>query len=257
MFNHMRVRKNLLIALTFLTAFVAIVPALQAGSKNSSTTSTSIKGTKTAAVADNTVATTAKSASAALYDSLHLDELGLSQEALQYAYKGYEYLLGKGALSNSDIITVVDFSQSSFKKRMYIIDVKNYKVLVNTYVAHGKNTGLQYAKEFSNIPESLQSSLGFYVTKSTYTGKHGLSLRLEGKEPGFNNKAEERAIVVHGADYIGAHRLNSPYMGRSFGCPAVPQAQASKVINTIKDGTCLFIFHPSAKYLHGSKILNS
>jgi L,D-transpeptidase catalytic domain len=250
----MIVKKHLFIVLTFITALIAIIPALQAGSKTS-TTASSFTSTKTIAATDNTAA--AKSASALLYDSLKLNDLGLSQEALQYAYKGYEYLLQKGAVKNTDIITVVDFSQSSFKKRMYIIDVKNYKVLVNTYVAHGKNTGLQYAKAFSNQPESLQSSLGFYVTKSTYSGKHGLSLKLDGKEPGINNKAEERAIVVHGADYIGAHRLNSPYMGRSFGCPAVPQGQASKVINTIKDGTVLFIYHPSAKYLQGSKILNS
>lgn len=252
----MIVKKHLLIVLTFITAFVAVIPVLKADSKNTSTSS-SFASVETVATTDNTAAATAKSASAVLYDSLHLNELGLSQEALEYAYKGYEYLLNKGAVKNSDIITVVDFSQSSFKKRMYILDVKNYKVLVNTYVAHGKNTGLQYAKDFSNTPESLQSSLGFYVTKSTYSGKHGLSLKLDGKEPGFNNKAEERAIVVHGADYIGSHRLKTPYMGRSFGCPAVPQAQASKVINTIKDGSVLFIYHPSAKYLHGSKILNS
>lgn len=253
----MILRKHLLLALTFVTALIAVVPVLRAGSKNPSTTPTSFKSAETAVAADNTMANTAKAASAVLYDSLKLNELGLSLDVLEYAYKGYEYLLNKGAVRNSDIITVVDFSQSSFKKRMYIIDVKNYKVLVNTYVAHGKNTGLQYAKEFSNRPESLQSSLGFYVTKATYTGKHGLSLRLDGKEPGFNNNAENRAIVVHGAEYIGAHRLNAPYMGRSFGCPAVPQAQASKVINTIKDGTVLFIYHPSANYLNGSKILNS
>jgi hypothetical protein len=252
----MTVKKHLFIALTFITSLVAIVPALQAGSKNA-TTPASFRSFKTVAATDNTVAAAAKSASMMLYDSLKLDELGLSMDAMQYAYKGYEYLRNKGAVRNSDIITVVDFSQSSFKKRMYIIDVKNYKVLLNTYVAHGRNTGLQYAKNFSNIPESLQSSLGFYITKTTYNGKHGLSLKLEGEEPGFNNRAEERAIVVHGADYIGSHRLSAPYMGRSFGCPAVPQEQASKVINTIKDGTVLFIYHPSAKYLQSSKILNS
>ncbi|MCU7552370.1 murein L,D-transpeptidase catalytic domain family protein [Chitinophagaceae bacterium LB-8] len=250
-------RNHLFIALAFLTAFVAIVPALQAGSKNSSIETPAFTNIETVATTGKTASVNAKSASALLYDSLKLNELGLSQEALQYAYKGYEYLLENGAVKNSNIITVVDFSQSSFKKRMYIIDVKNYKVLVNTYVAHGRNTGLQYAKDFSNKPESLQSSLGFYVTKGIYNGKHGLSLKLDGKEPGFNNRAEERAIVVHGADYIGAHRLNTPCMGRSFGCPAVPQEQAAKVINTIKDGTVLFIYHPSPNYLQNSRILNS
>jgi hypothetical protein len=251
------VRKNLLIALTSVAAFCISVPVLRAGSnENPVMNNTSVVENAKTEVADNT-STTAKSASNILYDSLNLDKMGLSLEALEYAYKGYEYLLAKGELKNSDILTVCDFSQSSFKKRMYIIDVKKFKVLVNTYVAHGKNTGLQFAKDFSNKPESLQSSLGFYVTKSTYSGKHGLSLRLDGKEPGFNHLAEQRAIVVHGADYIGSHRLGSSYMGRSFGCPAVPQAEASKVINAIKDGSCLFIFHPSAKYLKGSKIINA
>lgn len=194
--------------------------------------------------------------SSLLFDSLQLGKLGLSMEALQYAYKGYTILQEEGALQNTDVLTVVDFSQSSHNKRMYIIDVKNFKVLMNTYVAHGKNSGLDMAEKFSNRPESLQSSLGFYVTRNTYSGKHGLSLRLEGLDKGFNDKAEERAVVVHGAEYIGDQRLGSGYMGRSFGCPAVPQNQASTVINYIKNGTCLFIYHPSASYLHGSSILN-
>jgi hypothetical protein len=138
---------------------------------------------------------------------------------------------------------------------MYIIDVKNFRVLMNTYVAHGKNSGLTYAEHFSNRPESLESSLGFYVTKNTYSGKHGLSLRLAGLDRGFNDKAEERAVVIHGAPYIGEQRSGA-YMGRSWGCPAVPQHLAPEVINFIKNGTCLFIYHPSQSYLHGSKILN-
>lgn len=170
------------------------------------------------------------------------------------AYKGHQYLADNGSLGNSDVIAVCDFSQASDKKRLYIIDAKNYRVLFNTYVAHGKNSGLEYAEHFSNNPESLQSSLGFYITKGTYSGKHGLSLKLSGQERGFNDNAEERAVVIHGAEYIGDNRAG--YMGRSFGCPAVPQAQSGKVINLLKNGTCLFIYHPTEKYLHGSKILN-
>ena len=140
---------------------------------------------------------------------------------------------------------------------MYIIDMKNERLVLNTYVAHGKNSGQQYANRFSNRIESLQSSLGFYVTRNTYSGKHGLSLRLEGLERGFNDKADERAVVVHGANYIGESRRKKSLMGRSFGCPAVPQAQAPKVIHTIKNGSCLFIYHPTKSYQRGSKILNS
>jgi hypothetical protein len=192
-----------------------------------------------------------------LYDNLNLDRIGLNEQALIHAYKGHQKLVEEGKVPNETILTVCDFSQPSDKKRMYIIDVENQKVLINTYVAHGKNSGFEKAERFSNRHESLQSSLGFYVTKGTYHGKHGLSLKLDGLERGFNDNAESRAVVIHGADYIGEHRLASPYMGRSFGCPAVPQPLAPKVINIIKNGTTLFIYSPNQQYLHGSRILNA
>ncbi|HEY6504330.1 MAG TPA: murein L,D-transpeptidase catalytic domain family protein, partial [Chitinophagaceae bacterium] len=109
----------------------------------------------------------------------------------------------------------------------------------------------EYARKFSNRPESHQSSLGFYITKNAYSGEHGLSLRVVGLEPGFNDRAYRRAIVLHGATYIGGG-----FSGRSYGCPAVPKEECRKIINTIKNGTCLFIYHPEKKYLRGSKILN-
>lgn len=110
----------------------------------------------------------------------------------------------------------MDFSQSSRKKRFYLLDIKNKKLLENTYVAHGKNSGMDMAKSFSNVIGSEKSSLGFYITKGTYTGKNGFSLRMAGLDRGFNDNAEKRAIVVHGADYANAGRVNSAYMGRSF-----------------------------------------
>lgn len=191
-----------------------------------------------------------------VYDSLRLGSLGLPREAMLMAYKGQQVLASRGVLNNENVVAICDFTQSSKAKRLYILDVKNFRVLMNTYVAHGRNSGLDYAESFSNSPESLQSSLGFYVTKGTYFGKHGLSLKLSGQERGFNDNAESRAVVVHGADYIGDNRLSSPYMGRSFGCPAVPQAQAGKVIDLLKNGACLFIYHPNQKYLQRSTILN-
>jgi hypothetical protein len=202
-------------------------------------------------------AASVEAAASMLYESMGLDKLGLSKQAMQYAYKGHRQLVEKGLVQNSNVLTICDFSQSSSKKRMYILDLKNEKVLLNTYVAHGKNSGLNYAEKFSNTPESLQSSLGFYVTKATYSGKHGLSLRLAGLERGFNDRAEARAVVVHGAAYIGDGRAGAPYMGRSFGCPAVPQEHAPKVINLIKGGTALFIYSPNQSYIKSSKILNS
>lgn len=137
------------------------------------------------------------------------------------------------------------------------MDITNGKLLIKTYVAHGRNSGIEYATKFSNIPESLQSSLGFYITSETYYGEHGLSLRLTGVDPGYNDKAFERSIVIHGAAYVDAARAkNGIMMGRSYGCPAVPQKESSNIINTIKNGTCFFIYHPSRNYLLNSKILN-
>lgn len=190
-----------------------------------------------------------------LYDSLQLGRMGLSRDALIYAYKGQQNLLREGKISNASVLTVCDFSQPSDNKRMYIIDVKSFRVLLNTYVAHGRNSGETYAERFSNRPRSLESSLGFYVTGTTYFGKHGLSLRLSGEDRGYNDKAASRAIVVHGASYIG-DEWRGGKMGRSFGCPAVPARLAPKVIDLIKNGTCLFIYHPLKSYLHGSNVLN-
>ena len=236
---------------------LSLLPVIKAGSRNAVSATTAINkilNTDLHSVkADNE---TAETAAMSLYDSLQLDKKELSFEALKYAYQGYQNLLNRGLVKKTNVLTVIDFSKSSHKKRMFIIDLDHYRLLVNTYVAHGKNTGLEYAKSFSNKMESLQSSLGFYITKGTYFGKHGLSLKLEGKERGINDKAEDRAVVIHGANYIGDHRLGFSYMGRSFGCPAVPQAEANKVINLIKNGTCLFIYHPSENYLNGSKLLN-
>lgn len=192
-----------------------------------------------------------------LFDELKLADAGLSQEAFETAYKGYVKLSGANKLQNSDLLTICDFSQSSKNKRLYIIDLSEKKLLVNTYVAHGRNSGMEYATRFSNKPESLQSSLGFYVTANTYSGEHGLSLKVKGLEPGFNDKAFARAIVIHGADYIGSERLrSSAFMGRSYGCPAVPAKESASLIHTIKNGSCIFIYHPTKNYLQHSTILN-
>lgn len=238
---------------------IVVLSALSFAFIRPSHASLPVEKTETAIISmeDSSITSEKKSVSLSdqLMESMHLEEIGLSKNVLEYALKGYDKLVQQGELQNSDILTIVDFSQPSSKKRFYLIDIKEAKVLTNTYVSHGKNTGFVTAEKFSNIPESLQSSLGFYVTKGTYTGKHGLSLRLAGMERGFNDNAENRAIVVHGADYVGAHRLGS-YMGRSFGCPALPRDISSKVINTIKNGSALFIYAPQQKYLQQSGYIN-
>jgi hypothetical protein len=192
-----------------------------------------------------------------LYNSINLRQFGLSPEAFHYAWKGYQCLLEKKMIGRSDYLSICDFSQSSKRKRFYVIDLVINKLVVNTYVAHGKNSGGEYATRFSNKPESLQSSLGFYITADTYSGEHGLSLHIHGVDPGFNDKAFERSIVIHGADYVDGARVKAGiYMGRSWGCPVLPQKESTRIISTIKNRTCLFIFHPSPNYLLGSKILN-
>jgi hypothetical protein len=196
--------------------------------------------------------------SALVYDSLRLEDLGLNEKAFQYAWKGYVSLRNAGKLKNTDIISICDFSQSSNNKRLYIIDVAEMRVLKNTYVAHGRGSGTEFARYFSNRPESHKSSLGFYVTGNTYTGQHGLSLKINGIERGINDKALARRIVVHGCDYVGDSFLSdNPFTGRSFGCPAVPKTETEEIIEMIKDGTCMFIYHPSKLYITKSKILNA
>lgn len=196
------------------------------------------------------------SATVSLYEALNLQKTGLTRSAFNYALKGFEYLKEQNKLQNESILTIVDFSKPSTEKRMYVIDIDQMKVLYRSYVSHGRNSGKLYANRFSNSPESYMSSLGFYVTGGTYSGKHGYSLRLEGEEKGINDNAAKRAIVIHSADYASESFVNNQgYLGRSLGCPALPKNVAKPIIQTIKDGSCLFVYAPSDNYLSKSKIL--
>ncbi len=193
-----------------------------------------------------------------LYDQLNLRDAGLSKRAFQYAFSGYTYLLAHHLLVNDNILSICDFSQSSRNKRLYVLDLGEKSILINTYVAHGRRTGGEFARSFSNRPESHKSSLGFYVTEQEYYGDNGISLKIHGVERGFNDRADARGIVIHGSDYVGSDFLNwNKFNGRSFGCPAVPSNEIEQLIQTIKNGSCLFIYHPTKKYLTKSKILNS
>ncbi len=180
-----------------------------------------------------------------MYNGLRLEEKGLSQPAFDYAISNYSLLKKKGMLGNDSIITIVDFDQPSYQKRMYIIDIKHSKILFNTWTAHGRNTGKIVARDFSNSPKSLKSSLGTYLTEETYIGKHGYSLRLVGLEKS-NSCTYQRAIVVHGADYVSQKMINNTgYIGRSFGCPAVPYELSKPIIDKIKGGSFFFIYNSS------------
>ncbi len=195
-----------------------------------------------------------------VYQTAKLQQAGLDLAVFQKAVTGFINLkLANKLPQNSSVITVVDFTQSSRQKRMWIVDVLAKQLLLNTWVAHGQGSGDDMAKQFSDNNESHQSSLGFYLTDDVYMGKHGRSLRLDGLDEGFNRNARTRDIVVHAADYVGETAIEKMgRLGRSFGCPAVAPEVRDQVINTIKGKTVLFIngndSNYSSKYLDESNL---
>ena len=192
-----------------------------------------------------------------LYDELQLANEGLDENVLKYALVGYHRLLKRNEIQNPDILTICDFGQSSSQKRMYVIDLSAKKLLSRNYVAHGMSSGKEFASSFSNSPESHKSSLGFYVTRNTYIGENGLSLRLDGFDRGYNTLANERNIVIHGAPYV-SDRILEKYgvMGTTYGCPAIPEELSRELIPLLTGGSCFFIYYPSRRYLSHSSVLN-
>ncbi|MFK7001838.1 murein L,D-transpeptidase catalytic domain family protein [Flavobacterium oreochromis] len=190
-----------------------------------------------------------------IYFSLNTNHLALPpMECFKRAMLGYYSLKEKG-LIEKEVLTVIDFSLSSTKKRMWVIDLVSNKILFNNLVSHGMKSGGEFANSFSNELNSSKSSLGFYITGETYVGKHGLSLKLDGQERGINDNARNRSVVMHGAEYAnpGVIKMQG-YLGRSQGCPAIPEAIKYDVINTVKGKTCLFIYHPTRAYDIASKL---
>lgn len=186
-----------------------------------------------------------------LYEEMNLDGL-IRLDAFKLAYAGYKKL----NKANNSLLTLIDFSLPSTKKRMYVLDLAKKEVLFISYVSHGRNSGGNYATSFSNRNGSHQSSLGFYHTAGTYNGGNGYSLRLDGLEKGINDKAMQRAIVIHGADYCSEHVIRSTgRLGRSFGCPALPKELTKPIIDTIKGGSLLFIYADHPEYLASSEVL--
>jgi hypothetical protein len=159
-------------------------------------------------------------------------------------------------IRKKNILTIIDFSKSSTTRRCYVIDMDKRKLIYNCLVAHGRNSGDNFADSFSNEPESLKSSLGFYLTAETYSGKHGYSLRLDGLEKSFNDNARSREIVIHGADYVSQEFIDAHgRLGRSWGCPALPVEITKEVIDKISDGSCLFIYGKDENYFKNSSYI--
>jgi L,D-transpeptidase catalytic domain len=191
------------------------------------------------------------------YAAWQLDKKGISADMFACAMKGFNHLREQNKLSNTSCITVADFSKPSTQKRLFVIDTETGNVIFKTFVAHGRNSGKEYARAFSNAASSYAISPGFYITSETYNGKHGYSLKLKGCERGINDNAFRRAVVLHGADYVSESFIRqNGYLGRSQGCPAVPNELSQKIIDVIKGGSCLFIYFPSKKYLQRSPIIN-
>lgn len=179
-------------------------------------------------------------------------------EVFRMAMHGYLNLKNAGKLNEDrQVLSIADFTKSSNQHRLWIIDLKTNKLLTYTYVAHGQGSGDEFATEFSNKENSHQSSIGFYVTGDTYNGEHGNSLRLHGMDNGYNSAALDRGIVVHAADYVCKDFIaGNQRLGRSWGCPALNPKLAQGIINTIKEGTCLFIYYPQKTYLKTAYWLN-
>jgi hypothetical protein len=191
-----------------------------------------------------------------LADSLSLQAETLNPKVLQLALRAVSCAATATDAARPTVLTLIDYSLPSTERRLWVIDLAARRVLFEELVAHGKNTGGNVARLFSNLPGSLQSSLGLYLTGTTYTGRNGYSLRLLGLEPGVNDRAFERAIVVHGADYAEpgtAERLGR--LGRSWGCPAVPRRVARKLIDTIKGGSFVFAYYPDDRWLSSSRFV--
>ena len=184
-----------------------------------------------------------------IYNHLNSNQFELPNlESFAAALKGY-YLLKERGLVQKNILTLVDFSLSSNVKRLWVIDLETNTILYNSLVAHGRNTGEEYANSFSNANSSYKSSLGFYVTGEVYNGKHGMSLKLDGLEKGINDNARQRGVVIHSANYVSNSFIKcNKRLGRSQGCPAIPQELLSGIVNTIKNKSCLFIYHPSRSF---------
>ncbi len=187
-----------------------------------------------------------------------INDPDLNFEALKQALKGYNELTERNMLNSNFILTIIDYSKPSNTERFFAIDINSGKMLYKSLVAHGRNSGLEYASSFSNQQCSYKSSIGFFLTGEAYYGKHGFSLRLYGLEKNINDNALERAIVIHSASYVTQEYIKKyGRIGRSHGCPALPAYNYENIVETIKNKTCLFIYYPDKKYLCDSEFVNT
>jgi len=205
-----------------------------------------------ATVKDNTFLQPSVPEDFQLYVDFGLDGK-VSYEAFEQALTGYRKVEGK----KKQLLTFIDFTKPSTERRFFVLDMKEKKILYESHVAHGRNSGGNFATSFSNEMGSYKSSLGFYLTSQTYNGGNGYSLLLDGLEKGINDKARARAIVIHGAPYCDPSVVHhAGRLGRSLGCPALPLSVSKPIINTIKEGSLLYIYADDTQYMKRSPILS-
>jgi len=185
---------------------------------------------------------------------------GLRPGVLRLGVEAYETARREG-LVRRQVLTIIDYSRPAWERRLWVIDMQTGNVLFEELVAHGmgnpRGTGgnMDRALDFSNEPGSRKSSLGLFITAETYMGRHGYSLKLDGLEPGFNDRARERLIVIHGASYVTSLRAEIHLVGRSWGCPAVRPDVARRLIDAITGGSVLWIYYPDERWLRESRFL--
>ena len=192
-----------------------------------------------------------------LLSSAAVEASGVSPDVLNLALGAVACAVGAGDIAPPPALTLIDYSRPSTEPRLWVFDLRSGAVRFRELVAHGKGTGENLAQHFSDEMNSHQSSLGLFVARDTYVGSNGYSLRLDGLEPGFNGRARERAIVMHGAPYVDStFAATQGRLGRSWGCPALREAVARQVIDFVRDGGVIFSYYPDQVWLKGSRFLN-
>lgn len=182
----------------------------------------------------------------------------INADVLRLALQASRCATASGAVANPATLTIIDYSKASVEPRLWVLDLRSRALVYEELVSHGQGSGGNLATKFSNTPESHQTSIGLYVTDETYVGRNGYSLRLDGLDKGFNDRARERAIVMHGAPYVNASISRSlGRLGRSHGCPAVRDAVARELLDRVKGGSLVFAYYPDAEWLRSSKFFSN
>jgi hypothetical protein len=182
----------------------------------------------------------------------------IDADVLKLALGASRCAVASGAVHNPSTLTIIDYSKASVEPRLWVLDLASRDLLYEELVSHGQGSGGNFATKFSNLPDSHQTSIGLFVTDTTYVGRNGYSLRLDGLDEGFNDRARERAIVMHGAPYVNSSITKTMgRLGRSHGCPAVRDAVARELIDRVKGGNLVFSYYPNAEWLERSKYLGT